>query len=73
MIIIYIYMHNIGNNGCKPTSVIEVSVYCAVFFINQRLCCVPGWIVQKGREDELAQEAILEWCIQTLQQARKLM
>lgn len=29
--------------------------------------------MQKGREDELAKEAVLEWCVQILQQARKIM
>ena len=43
------------------------------FQLSSKICEEKGWIVQKGREDELQQEAILEWCVQTLQAAKKLM
>lgn len=33
--------------------------------------CVVGWIVQKGRTDEVDKNAILEYCVQLLQESMK--
>ncbi|KAK7102791.1 uncharacterized protein [Littorina saxatilis] len=58
----------------RSTAMANPSYYMSViqFQLSSKMCEDKGWIVQKGREDELAKEAILEWCVQTLQQARKL-
>ena len=37
------------------------------------LIVLPGWIIQKGKEEELAKEAVLEYCVQRLLQELKLM
>ncbi|KAL8576950.1 hypothetical protein ACOMHN_024226 [Nucella lapillus] len=58
----------------RSTAMANPSYYMSViqFQLSSKICEEKGWIVQKGREDELAQEAVLEWCAQTLQQAHKL-
>nr|KAG5697458.1 hypothetical protein BaRGS_029349 [Batillaria attramentaria] len=56
------------------TAMANPSYYMSViqFQLSSKICEEKGWIVQKGREDELAKEAVLEWCVQILQQARKV-
>ncbi|CAG5121479.1 unnamed protein product [Candidula unifasciata] len=41
------------------------------FQLSSKACEEKGWICQKGKEDELAKEAVLEYCIQRLQQELK--
>ncbi|KAK7484126.1 hypothetical protein BaRGS_00024615 [Batillaria attramentaria] len=58
----------------RSTAMANPSYYMSViqFQLSSKICEEKGWIVQKGREDELAKEAVLEWCVQILQQARKV-
>ncbi|XP_055882400.1 uncharacterized protein LOC106072114 isoform X4 [Biomphalaria glabrata] len=41
------------------------------FQLSSKLCQDKGWIVHKGKEDQLAKEAILEYCVQRLHQELK--
>ncbi|KAH9503808.1 hypothetical protein Btru_066692 [Bulinus truncatus] len=42
------------------------------FQLSSKLCQEKGWIVHKGKEDQLAKEAILEYCVQRLHLQLKL-
>lgn len=61
-------------SDARSTAMANPSYYMSViqFQLSNKMCEEKGWIMQKGRENELAKEAVLEWCVQILQQARKL-
>ncbi|XP_076447540.1 uncharacterized protein LOC143284598 isoform X2 [Babylonia areolata] len=58
----------------RSTAMANPSYYVSMisFQLSSKVCEEKGWIVQKGREEELAKEAVYDWCVQTLQQAHKL-
>ncbi|XP_048257382.1 uncharacterized protein LOC124136360 isoform X1 [Haliotis rufescens] len=46
---------------------------CTIQFqLSSKQCEEKGWIVQKGKEDEIARETLLEWCVQILQHCMKI-
>ncbi|XP_005107667.1 uncharacterized protein LOC101861687 isoform X2 [Aplysia californica] len=57
----------------RSTAMANPSYYMSViqFQLSSKACEEKGWIVQKGREEELAKEAIMEWCLQLLLQSLK--
>ena len=43
------------------------------FELNIYICYVIGWIMLKGRQEEVDQSQILEYCVQRLQESLKSM
>ncbi|XP_041349988.1 uncharacterized protein LOC121369160 isoform X2 [Gigantopelta aegis] len=41
------------------------------FQLSSKQCEEKGWIVQKGHENEIARDTLLEWCVHRLQQSMK--
>ncbi|GFO23230.1 glutamate-rich protein 6, partial [Plakobranchus ocellatus] len=58
----------------RSTAMANPSYYMSViqFQLSSKVCEEKGWIIQKGKEEELAKEAVLEYCVQRLLQELKL-
>ncbi|KAK3768351.1 hypothetical protein RRG08_031140 [Elysia crispata] len=58
----------------RSTAMANPSYYMSVitFQLSSKACEEKGWIIQKGKEEELAKEAVLEYCVQRLLQELKL-
>ncbi|XP_059152679.1 uncharacterized protein LOC131938590 isoform X2 [Physella acuta] len=64
----------VKKSDLRASSIANPSYYMSViqFQLSSKACEEKGWIVQKGNENHLAKEAILEYCVQRLLQEMKL-
>ncbi|RUS74576.1 hypothetical protein EGW08_017657, partial [Elysia chlorotica] len=68
------FSHPLFPPPSPATAMANPSYYMSViqFQLSSKACEEKGWIVQKGKEEELAKEAVLEYCVQRLLQELKI-